>query len=456
MPRNKIKKSLFTLLALSPFASMFLPGCSNSEIIVANFESYMSDELMVQTRNEFGCRFLYYDTNETIETKFEKNYDIAIPSSYEAMILKKKGLLEKIDWEQFEMKAEAKAGKVINVKTSEDAMFLFSDTTQNVLTAQDELYRGLGYLDNNEKVLDYCIPYFLQSWMFAYDGCEEIPALADENITWLDAAKEIGSNSYFSRGSTGVNIACVDDSRTVYGMSKLIYDKKNNIPQHDWNINPDTDGESIDQYSQVYSSFVSNFKSDSFYFNSDSQIILQSLADPKGANGAFCYNGDALYALTGGGISDFEHYWNSDNFHAVMPKETVITLDMLVFNKKNNDNEERMQKVYDIAKKLTLEGGSAGEDISKVDEEDNYVYGPMINFDFVMYTAPLKNVDTYVTEPDEGYIATEIDEDQQELFTKMYEIDANVTNLKNLFERPLSDLDKSNMHWAYEPEKEKL
>ena len=131
-----------------------------------------------------------------------------------------------------------------------------------------------------------------------------------------------------------------------------------------------------------------------------------------------------------------------------MPAETVITLDMLVFNKKNKNNESRRQQVYEIAKKITLEGGGADEDISECDDEDNYIYGPMINFDFVMYTATLKNADEYIKDEEEGYITTEIDKEQQKLFRQMYDIivpeDPDLA--KNLFEEPLSDLDKSNMH----------
>ena len=456
MPKSKVKKSLLSLVALAPLCTVILPACSDSGIVVANFESYMSQDLMDEMRREFNCQFLYYDTNETIETKFEKNYDIAIPSSYEAMILKKKGQLEKIDWSKFGM--VARIGNLdVPVENSIQAAYLFSDSTQKVLSAQDELYFELGYLNEDEHILDYCIPYFLQSWMFAYKG-DAIESLDGEDITWKDAAYEIGKNDRFKRDAKGVNIACIDDSRTMYGMSKLVYDQKNDVPQDEWNINPKTANESISQYEDVYDSFISNFNSDTFYFNSDSQAVLQTLADPNGSNGAFCYNGDALYALTGAGISDFEKVWNSDNFHAVMPNESVITIDMMVFNKKIDDRgEEYRQKVYDIAKRITLEGGSVDEDIAETDDEDNYIYGPMINFDFVMYTATLKNLDEYVTGAG-GYIEEEIEEDQQELFTKMYNIYVpdEPSLAKNLFEQPLSDLDKSNMHWAYEPEKERL
>ena len=455
--RNKSLKLLSSLIMIAPVGVVFLPGCSSSNIVVGNFESYMSQDLMDEMKKEFGCQFLYYDTNETVETKFERNYDIAMPSSYEAMILKKKGQLSKIDWAAFNMVADdgTKEGKP--VKNAQDAKLLFSDTIKDVINAQDDLYQGMGYLTKDESVLDYGIPYFLQSWMFAYKGCPAIDNLEKEGITWNDVAKEVGNNNYF-KPTTSAEIACIDDVRTFYGMSKMTYDQINEVAEIDWNINPTTADQSVAQYQKEYDSFVKNFSSRSFYFNSDSNQVLLSLADPNGVNGAFCYNGDALYALTGGGIDRWKDLWTDadDNFHAVMPRETVITIDMLVFNKKNDNNPTRKQKVYDIAKKITLEGGSKDDDIAAVDEDDNYINGPMINFDFVMYTAPLKNLNDYVL-ADDGNIVENY-EDKQQLFRKMYDIKvpSNPDLAKHLFEQPLSDLDKSNMHWAYEPEKEKL
>ena len=443
--RNKMKKFLSSLIMLSPLSTLFVSGCSNSGIVVGNFESYMSQYLMEQIKDEYHCQFLYYDTNETVETKFERNYDIAIPSSYEAMILKKKGQLSPIDWSLFNIIGED--GNLIT--TSAQARSLFSDTINDVIDAQDDLYKGMGYLANTESVLDYGIPYFLQSWMFTYKGCEPIANLEKTGITWNDVAQEIGTNSYFKPGKAA-NIACIDDVRTFYGMSKLTYDQANGVAEVDWNINPSSSDQSINQYQKEYNCFVKNFGSRSFYFNSDSNQILLSLADPNGANGALCYNGDALYALTGGGIEGWEDLWTDEdnNFHAVIPKETVITIDMLVFNKKNDNSPERKQKVYDIAKRITLEGCSKGENISDTDEEGNYIYGPMINFDFVMYTAPLKKLNDYVLEAG-GYI-DENYADKKTLFRQMYDIKvpSNPDLAKHLFEQPLSDLDKSNMHWA--------
>ncbi|MCF0227519.1 MAG: hypothetical protein HUJ52_01730 [Malacoplasma sp.] len=458
--QNKFRNAFLAFTLAAPIGVSLLSGCTNYSIVVANFESYMNQDLMDDVSDNFGCQFLYYDTNETIETKFAANYDIAIPSSYECMTLKKKGLLSKIDWSAFEMKAHNDdLDQDIDVQNADDAYWLFSDAVRLVIDAQNSLYQDLGYLASDESILTYGIPYFLQDWLFAYDGCDAIEELENEDITWNEAAKIIGNHPWFKRDHQ-VNIACVDDSRTFYGMSKLAYDQKTNVDPELWNVNPSHSKQSIDEYAEQYDAFISNFDANTFYFNSDSNQILLSLSDPSGGtHSAFCYNGDAIYALLGGGIDGWDELWNVDNYHVVIPKETVITLDLLVFNKKNDvaGLKDKKSTIYEIAKRLVLEGGSVEDDITEYDDDsESYVCGPMWNFDYVLYTPPLRNIDLYVREGD--YLEW-MDENKRELFLKLYTIHTDpedVYDLSKLFEIPLDDLDKSNMHWAYEPEKEKL
>jgi hypothetical protein len=47
----------------------------------------MAQELIDDIAKKYGAKFVYYPNNETIEAKFEKYYDIAIPSSYEIINL---------------------------------------------------------------------------------------------------------------------------------------------------------------------------------------------------------------------------------------------------------------------------------------------------------------------------------------------------------------------------------
>ena len=76
---------LFASLLLPTF-SICLSSCSvkeTSKIVVANWESYMSNSLINQITHENNVQYLNFATNEEIETKFKDYYDVAVPSSYE-------------------------------------------------------------------------------------------------------------------------------------------------------------------------------------------------------------------------------------------------------------------------------------------------------------------------------------------------------------------------------------
>jgi hypothetical protein len=61
----------------------------------------MSQDVIHDLKNDddinLPIRFVYYGTNEDIESKFQRYYDIAIPSSYEVITLLMKNQLSKIN-----------------------------------------------------------------------------------------------------------------------------------------------------------------------------------------------------------------------------------------------------------------------------------------------------------------------------------------------------------------------
>ena len=102
-------KIKFKLLHIIPLFFCFFPiflligftflSCAqkSNPIQIGNFESYMASELINDIERKYGAKFTYYSNNETIETKFKKYYDIAIPSSYEIVNLWSQKLIQKID-----------------------------------------------------------------------------------------------------------------------------------------------------------------------------------------------------------------------------------------------------------------------------------------------------------------------------------------------------------------------
>jgi hypothetical protein len=125
---------------------------------------------------------------------------------------------------------------------------------------------------------------------------------------------------------------------------------------------------------------------------------------------------------------------------------------MMVINKRvAKKSNDKVNDIYQIVKNICLDGATSN-DISLTDDNGNYVYGPMMNFDFVLYTSTLKKIDDYVIDP-QGYFSEYSDSD---LLKKIYTIDPDRFTNNTLIEQPISNIDKSNMYEAYLRQKESL
>jgi len=99
--KHALKRNIFTSFLLATICCgiflFSLTSCSSSnKIRFGNFESYMSHDLMDQLHDQYNIEFMYYSTNEDIETKFPNYYDIAVPSTYEVVTLYQKDQLATI------------------------------------------------------------------------------------------------------------------------------------------------------------------------------------------------------------------------------------------------------------------------------------------------------------------------------------------------------------------------
>ena len=195
-----------------------------------------------------------------------------------------------------------------------------------------------------------------------------------------------------------------------------------------------------------YQFLTNKFSQNHFYFNSDSQIILESLSAPTDGNlSAFAYNGDILYAAMGAEIYD---PYTPDEFHIDTMDAKPLALDAIVINNKNN-NTKKLDKIYSIVKSMFLDHVDNVEDepISSMDDDGNFIYDPMVNFDFVRYTSPFRSIDDYVKTDYFSDIDDTLEPDQIELYKNIYNININShVDIFSLIEAPLSDLCKSNMH----------
>jgi len=103
---NKTLKILSgSIVALSAPSIFATTSCSKGDAIeFANYESYMSENLMNDLQSHYNIHFPNYTVAEMIPAKFEKFYDCAIPCGYELMALLRNDWLEKIDWSKFGVK----------------------------------------------------------------------------------------------------------------------------------------------------------------------------------------------------------------------------------------------------------------------------------------------------------------------------------------------------------------
>lgn len=449
------KYILNPLLILSLFVCTVTPltSCSDdNKIVLANFESYMSSDLIDKYDND--VTFLYYQTNEEIQSKYHRYYDLAIPSTYEVISLMENKWVQKIDWSRFDLH-DHDGNPITN---STEALSLFTEPIQDIIKRITTVYANL--FNPGENLLDYCIPYFLQSFMFAYKG-EEIPELTKAR-NWDEYTNFIGDKTNpnlpdtFKPNKTN-RIGCIDDGRTFYDLCNLIKNQKLNPDnQTKWNVNPDNEKMSKSEMQKDYQFLTNKFSQNHFYFNSDSQIILESLSAPTDGNlSAFAYNGDILYAAMGAEIYD---PYTPDEFHIDTMDAKPLALDAIVINNKNN-NTKKLDKIYSIVKSMFLDHVDNVEDepISSMDDDGNFIYDPMVNFDFVRYTSPFRSIDDYVKTDYFSDIDDTLEPDQIELYKNIYNININShVDIFSLIEAPLSDLCKSNMHWAYVEERQKI
>jgi spermidine/putrescine-binding protein len=81
--RKNIHRLSFGLVSVTSLITpLLLTGCGSSGIVFADYESYISPDLIDRLHSEYGTNMMYYSTNEDIQAKFKNSYDIAIPSTY--------------------------------------------------------------------------------------------------------------------------------------------------------------------------------------------------------------------------------------------------------------------------------------------------------------------------------------------------------------------------------------
>lgn len=516
---KKIFKVLNLLFSVGFFSPFVLACSSKNQFYFANFENYTSQDLLDSLSEQYqNFNFRSYATNEDLETKFENNYDVATPSTYLIAKMANQNKIEVLDWKKFDIKmtskGEKEAAKVkgwslednnnqkkapLNqgwrkgeqIQTSEQALYLFTEQTRNIMT---NIYFLNDNNDPNYKkeggLLNFAIPYFLQDFIFAYKKTSNL-TFEKKDYTWKDIIEKIGNQT--GKNKPINKIGMIDDFRTIYSIPRLI--ESNNESVNPGKIQKKEDNirnqqtYSIEEFVKTYNNLKKFFSNnDSFLLNSDSNIILNDLANRNGNQASILYNGDAIFAFQGGDNYLGDEDWIKSNFDGdeflldfIRPVSTLVALDAMVINK----NSKQKDQAYEVIKKIGLEGVDDDEEfIYKVNDKDEYVYGPMINFDYVNYVSPIQSLYDYViynsddekqnensTEDQEeksGYfddalsgdegVKKYLTESQFKVFKKtlidIFRIDN--PSFQNTLEQNLSDINKSNMYFAYQEIRQKL
>ncbi len=433
---KKFKKVFNTILVSTVCALPFFPvslliwqaSTTQKDFVLANYQSYINPDVSKELSKEFDLSYDYFETAEAALNLIKKNTaDIVNTTTYDLVswVQKSNGKdtpVQKIQWDKF---------NIPGVNNADDALNLFIPSLEGVLKGYDLNGNGTsGELDDN--LLNYGIPYFLQDYIFAYRG-DAITEL-DNSSNWKELIDNLSKEGIKQRfaATKYPEIFAVEDPRSFLSIANNIYVEENpgKVPSYNFD-------DIVNRYTNLADRF-NKISNNVMALNPDANVILNKLATEQ-VQGAFCFNGDALFATFGGDEGDEA---TPDNFHVVKPTDTIAALDMFTIN--SNLSGEKLDKAYGVLGQLCL-GIYQGEDGNNVypgsasyDPEQSWTYQ---NFDYVNYTAPLKVINEYIVN---NYF--EETPELKELRTKIFNVDATS---KDNFEQPISDLDKSNIAFAW-------
>lgn len=415
----------------------FIASCSSSVVIVyGNYENYMDPNLQSEIANKYNVSFNVYGADIRLLSDFKnKIYDIGTVSTYTLKEMQKRDLLEKIDWKQFHL---------TGIQNATDALTLFSPTVQKILCPNGK---------DSENLLNYGIPYFLQSFVFAYWKSDEqqlsTPPLK-ENLSWESLLNWVKENyTYFNNN----RLACVEDPRTLFSIANLVANNNQSVNVSSPPIcRPDDLDSVFNRYNKIFAAFSKILNPTTMHsnknvmgLNTDSYVVVNKL-DSKEVNGAFLFNGDALFAAEGGEYYQDDPPIPGHNFFVLTPTVTSTPLDMIVINSDDQNDPAKISKIYDVIKKIALEGSD-----SQTFQESA---GPVRNFEYVAYTSPLKSVNEYVTKKG-GYLENDVNENDawpQDIKSVVLEELKSIYNVndQNLsIEVPLTQVERAALLYSF-------
>jgi spermidine/putrescine transport system substrate-binding protein len=160
---------------------------SKKVLYIFNWTDYISKDLITEFEKKYECQVVYdtYNSNENMFTKVMHNnasYDIVFPTTDYVVVMKNKGMLEKLD---------------------KSKLPHYGNLDKTILD------KGVTYDPNNE----YSIPYFWGTTGLIYNKTK-IPDSKMKDVSW----NILADKSFYKKNV----VTLLDDSRSVVG-SALIY-----------------------------------------------------------------------------------------------------------------------------------------------------------------------------------------------------------------------------------------
>lgn len=436
------------LLSGSVIALPFsLLSINSNSIVIGNFQSYMSPFVMEQINKDYNINWQYYSSNAEIPTYIQnKTLDVAIATNNMVGQLVVQDAIQPIEWDRFGLITPT--GK--KVSTYDDLVEIVTPFTWN-------LCKTIGESIGIQNLLEYCIPYFCQNLVFGYNGNKiDNQDFQDDssfqNIFKYITDNEIINNRFLSGNSS---VMMIKDARTVYDVCKLINNEDINpinstisLENKFNNLSP-TIEEMSNTYNEIYKYYANIDNKNIITFNSDSNIILNKFANNE-INGAFFYNGDAIYSLIGGDSISIADDYSPDeidnwvqNKHVIIPKNNFIAMDAFVINK--SLDESKKDEVYNIIKNISLDTDL--DILTSEDENGEYKSLTMNNFDYVNYTPCYSTLYNYVVN-DYFKICFPDNPSLYNMLEKIISINDQSIS-KETLELPINNLAESNMNIAF-------
>lgn len=439
-----------------PFLIFIKP---NNQFVFGNFQSYISEDVKTELQSDYKINWQYYGSNAEIPTFIQnKTLDAAVATDNMVAQLAINDEIQPIPWSEFNL-TKSDGTKINSYK---DLQGFVTDSIWK-LGEEMAIATNLKDPDNHDQVgnlLAYCVPYFLQTFTFAYRG-EKIPTSSlSENASYKEIFEYISKNNYFTSKSGAVMM--IDDARSIYDVSRIVSGASSINPEYGVLTSNQNSSEvvGIDEIVNTYNNIFNYYSVDSnvMTFNTDSSIVLNKVALNE-SYGAFMYNGDAIYAAMGGDnpedTPNLPNFETTTDFHVILPEANFFAMDGIVLNK--SMKEEKKSQAIEIIKKLCLSGLDNGEDISATNSDGEYEYMSTNNFSYINYTPCYQALYEYATDKSsDGYFPSLYDSTSLiETLVKLVSINADNIS-KNSVELPLNETTISNMNLAYLDFKNKI